>query len=58
MILVTHENGFAHKVADKVIYMRDGKVREMGSSDGLRSPSTPELAAFISEGGTLIFIGA
>ncbi|APG93051.1 amino acid ABC transporter ATP-binding protein [Sinorhizobium americanum] len=49
MILVTHEMGFARKVADKVIYMKDGKVHEMGSSDILRSPSTPELADFISE---------
>lgn len=49
MILVTHEMGFARKVADRVIYMRDGRVHEMGSSDILRTPGTPELAAFISE---------
>ncbi|WP_313617455.1 amino acid ABC transporter ATP-binding protein [Agrobacterium sp.] len=49
MILVTHEMGFARKVADKVIYMKDGKVHEMGSPDILRNPSTPELADFISE---------
>lgn len=49
MILVTHEMGFARKVADRVIYMRDGRVHEMGTSDILRTPRTPELAAFISE---------
>ncbi|MDI5929709.1 amino acid ABC transporter ATP-binding protein [Rhizobium leguminosarum] len=49
MILVTHEMGFARKVADKVIYMKDGKVHEMGSSDILRDPSTKELAEFVSE---------
>lgn len=49
MILVTHEMGFARKVADRVIYMRDGRVHEMGTSDILRTPATPELAAFISE---------
>ncbi|WP_266064833.1 amino acid ABC transporter ATP-binding protein [Brucella intermedia] len=49
MILVTHEMGFARKVADRVIYMKDGKVHEMGSSDILRNPGTSELAAFISE---------
>ncbi|MBR1175221.1 amino acid ABC transporter ATP-binding protein [Bradyrhizobium sp. KB893862 SZCCT0404] len=49
MILVTHEMTFARKVADRVIYMRDGKVHEMGSSDILRAPTTPELAAFVSE---------
>lgn len=49
MILVTHEMGFARKVADRVIYMKDGKVHEMGSAGILKTPSTPELAAFISE---------
>lgn len=49
MILVTHEMGFARKVADRVIYMKDGRVHEMGGADILRTPSTPELAAFISE---------
>jgi len=49
MILVTHEMGFARKVANQVIYMKDGKVHEMGSSDILRNPSTPELISFISE---------
>ncbi|WP_027520615.1 amino acid ABC transporter ATP-binding protein [Bradyrhizobium sp. Ec3.3] len=49
MILVTHEMAFARKVADRVIYMRDGKVHEMGSSDILRTPATPELASFVSE---------
>ena len=49
MILVTHEMGFARKVADKVVYMKDGRVHEMGSADILRKPSTPELAEFISE---------
>jgi polar amino acid transport system ATP-binding protein len=49
MILVTHEMGFARKVADRVIYMKNGKVHEMGSSEILRKPSSPELAEFISE---------
>jgi len=49
MILVTHEMGFARKVANQVIYMKDGKVHEMGSADILRHPSTPELASFIAE---------
>jgi polar amino acid transport system ATP-binding protein len=49
VILMTHEMAFTRKVADRVIYMRDGKVHEMGSSDILRTPATPELAAFVSE---------
>ncbi len=48
MVLVTHEMAFARNVADQVIYMRDGKVHEMGTADILRQPSTPELARFIN----------
>ncbi|MBY5460855.1 amino acid ABC transporter ATP-binding protein [Rhizobium leguminosarum] len=49
MVLVTHEMGFARKVAHKVVYMKDGRVHEQGTSDILRTPSTGELADFISE---------
>lgn len=49
MVLVTHEMSFARKVADKVIYMRDGRVHEMGTSDILRTPQTEELGEFIAE---------
>ncbi|WP_454703010.1 amino acid ABC transporter ATP-binding protein [Agrobacterium burrii] len=49
MVLVTHEMGFARKVAHKVVYMKDGRVHEQGTSDILRTPSTVELADFISE---------
>lgn len=49
MVLVTHEMSFARKVADKVIYMRDGRVHEMGTSDILRTPQTKELGEFIAE---------
>lgn len=49
MILVTHEMQFARNVASKVIYMRDGRVHEAGAPEILTTPSTPELADFISE---------
>lgn len=49
MVLVTHEMSFARKVADKVIYMRDGRVHEMGTSEILRTPQTKELGEFIAE---------
>ncbi|WP_435171046.1 amino acid ABC transporter ATP-binding protein [Falsirhodobacter sp. 1013] len=49
MILVTHEMQFARNVAHKVIYMRDGRVHEMGGPGILSAPSTPELADFIAE---------
>jgi len=47
MILVTHEMGFARKVATNVIYMRQGKVWETLPGHELTSPRTPELRDFI-----------
>lgn len=47
MILVTHEMGFARKVATNVIYMRQGKVWEALPGSKLTSPQTPELRDFI-----------
>ena len=47
MIMVTHEMSFARKIADKVIFMHQGRVREEGPSDILVNPSTPELKQFI-----------
>ena len=31
MIVVTHEIGFAREVADRVVVMIDGEIREMGA---------------------------
>ncbi|RDW14740.1 amino acid ABC transporter ATP-binding protein [Paracoccus thiocyanatus] len=50
MILVTHEMQFARDVADRVIYMRDGIVHEMGGPEILTNPGTPELAEFLAHG--------
>lgn len=50
MILVTHEMQFARDVADRVIYMRDGVVHEMGGPEILSNPQTPELAEFVAHG--------
>jgi polar amino acid transport system ATP-binding protein len=47
MILVTHEMGFARKVATNVIYMRQGKVWEALPGSELTNPRTPELRDFI-----------
>lgn len=47
MILVTHEMGFAAKVADQVIYMHEGKVHEAGDASILRAPQTQELRKFV-----------
>ena len=49
LIMVTHEMNFARKVSDRVIFMHQGKVHEMGPPDQLfSSPSTPELRQFLS----------
>ena len=31
MVVVTHEIGFAQKVADRVVFMNDGEIIEIGS---------------------------
>ncbi|MHA3903219.1 amino acid ABC transporter ATP-binding protein [Castellaniella sp. WN] len=50
MIMVTHEMGFAQKIADIIIYMHHGKVWEIGGRTLLQSPQTKELQDFISNG--------
>ncbi len=49
LLMVTHEMGFARKVSDRVIFMHEGRVHEMGPPDKLfANPSTPELKQFLS----------
>ena len=49
MMLVTHEIGFARKVADRVVFMHHGKIWEQGpAADTLGKPRTPELETFLS----------
>ncbi|MFD2265067.1 amino acid ABC transporter ATP-binding protein [Lacibacterium aquatile] len=50
MLLVTHEMAFAAGVANRIIFMHEGRVHEAGPSDILRSPSTPELRNFVGVG--------
>lgn len=50
MILVTHEMSFAQKVADKIIYMRDGLVWEAGGPEILAQPTSKELQDFVGIG--------
>ena len=50
MIVVTHEMGFARKVADQVIFMDEGKVVEAGPPAELfDNPRSPRLKRFLSE---------
>lgn len=49
LLMVTHEMNFARKVADRVIFMHQGRVHEMGPPEDLfGSPQTPELRQFLS----------
>ncbi|WP_374584586.1 amino acid ABC transporter ATP-binding protein [Ideonella dechloratans] len=49
LMMVTHEMGFARKVSDRVIFMHQGKVHEMGPPEQLfGEPATPELRQFLS----------
>jgi polar amino acid transport system ATP-binding protein len=49
LMMVTHEMGFARKVSDRVIFMHQGRVHEMGPPERLfGNPQTPELQQFLS----------
>ncbi|MEG1769998.1 MAG: amino acid ABC transporter ATP-binding protein, partial [Comamonas sp.] len=41
MLLVTHEMAFARRVADRIIFMHQGKVWETGPGEMLDQPRTP-----------------
>jgi polar amino acid transport system ATP-binding protein len=50
MLVVTHEMGFARKVADQVVFMDEGKVVEYGApADMFDDPQSPRLQRFLSE---------
>jgi ABC-type polar amino acid transport system ATPase subunit len=49
MIVVSHEIGFVRQVADEVLFMAAGVIRERGHPrDVLAAPQTPELKAFLT----------
>jgi polar amino acid transport system ATP-binding protein len=49
LLMVTHEMSFARKVSDRVIFMHQGRVHEMGTPAELfGNPQTPELKQFLS----------
>lgn len=48
LIMVTHEMRFAREVGDKLVFMHQGKVHEVGDPKVLfANPRTPEFANFI-----------
>jgi polar amino acid transport system ATP-binding protein len=58
MMIVTHEMGFAHEVADRVIYMEAGMLVEEGPPDQIftcpKDPRTSQFLARIIESGRLV----
>ena len=50
MLVVTHEMGFARRVADHVVFMDQGVICEQGPPDQiLENPETPRLQQFLSQ---------
>ncbi len=49
MIVVTHEMGFAREVADRVVFMEDGRIGEMGSPEDIfNNPKSERLQKFLN----------
>ena len=50
MICVTHEMGFARQVADRVVFMEDGRILEEGTPDHFfDNPENPRCREFLSK---------
>jgi general L-amino acid transport system ATP-binding protein len=50
MIVVTHEMGFARQVADRVVFMDQGEVVEVGTPEQVfNDPKTDRLKMFLSQ---------
>ena len=48
MVCVTHEMGFAREVADRVIFMYDGEIEEVGTPDEIfNNPQSPKTQQFL-----------
>ena len=48
MIVVTHEMGFAREVADRVVFMADGKIEEIGTPQEIfQQPKNERLKQFL-----------
>ncbi|KAG1387513.1 hypothetical protein G6F59_016369 [Rhizopus arrhizus] len=48
LLMVTHEMRFAREVCDRVVFMHQGRVHEIGPPEELFSaPATPELRQFL-----------
>ncbi|WP_225974976.1 amino acid ABC transporter ATP-binding protein [Pectobacterium polaris] len=49
LLLVTHELGFAYHFADRVVFIENGVIHEMGSAEQvLKNPQQPRTQAFLA----------
>jgi ABC-type polar amino acid transport system ATPase subunit len=48
MIIVTHEIGFARDVADRIIYMDQGIIEEVGGPEIIENPRSERMKKFLS----------
>ena len=50
MVVVTHEMGFAREVADRVVFMSEGRIVEEGTpSDLFDHPQSERLRSFLAK---------
>ena len=50
MVVVTHEMGFAREVADRVVFMADGEIVEVGTpSELFDNPQEERTKKFLSQ---------
>jgi polar amino acid transport system ATP-binding protein len=50
MVCVTHEMGFAREVADRIVFMSEGKILERGKpEDFFTHPQTPRAQQFLAD---------
>lgn len=47
-VIVTHEVGFARKIANKVIYMEQGRIVEIGDASHFDNPQTEQFKQYLS----------
>jgi polar amino acid transport system ATP-binding protein len=48
LVMVTHEMRFAREVCDRVVFMHQGRIHELGPPESVfTNPRTPELKQFL-----------
>ena len=50
MVIVTHEMGFAREVADRILFVDEGQIKEQGTPDEVfNHPKNARLKEFLSK---------